>query len=193
MILTLRNLLFQTIKSPQSAAVDLMKLNLNRDALWSALALACVLNTLLFFVANIVAPLPPEMALPMLSTPVSFLVFWASTAVISVFTLYWAGHAIGGKARFADVLAVITWLQLLRVVVQLCSIVLLIASPGLLLVFGLGTALYSLWIAVHFLNVIHGFSSLGKSIFLLVLSFFALVVGLVFLIMVIGIVAEGIL
>jgi hypothetical protein len=193
MILTLRNLLFQTIKSPQSAAVDLMKLNLNRDALWSALALACVLNTLLFFVANIVAPLPPEMALPMLSTPVSFLIFWASTAVISVFTLYWAGHAIGGKARFADVLAVITWLQLLRVVVQLCSIVLLIASPGLLLVFGLGTALYSLWIAVHFLNVIHGFSSLGKSIFLLVLSFFALVVGLVFLIMVIGIVAEGIL
>ena len=189
----LKALFVQTIVAPADAARMLMGLGLRRETGWTILVLACVLNTLAYFVSTTLFPIPPEFSLPLLASPGLVLVLLFSVMVVTVFMLFWTGRALKGAAAFGDILIMIGWLQFMRLAVQVVALVLMIILPGVAGLFAMATGLYGIWILVNFVNVAHGFDALGKSFLMLVLSVLGMTMGLSVILSLIGVTAIGIL
>ncbi|SEO46404.1 Yip1 domain-containing protein [Salinihabitans flavidus] len=192
MIDTLRPLFIETIRAPARAGAMLMETNLPRATLWSALVLACILNTLIFFVSTALFPAPSAgMLLPLSSSPVMVLTLLLATTVLTIIMLFWGGRALGGAARFEDVLGMITWLQFMRLAVQVAALVFMFLLPGLAALLVMGAGIYGIWILLNFMNVAHGFDSLGRSAMLLVVALIGISIGLTLLLSLIGVTAMG--
>jgi len=179
MTLPFRLLFWQTLQSPATAAALVLQLGLGRNALWTALALACVLSTLLVYLGAMLTGDSTENAL-VLSVPASYIVvFYAIVAVSLIVMLFGIGSLMGGQARFEDILALMTWLQMVQVVAQFLSVVLMLFVPLLAGIFSVAAAVFSIWIMANFMNTAQGFNSLSKSFALIVLAFLGAVMGLV--------------
>ncbi|WP_412554632.1 YIP1 family protein [Shimia sp. MIT1388] len=174
-------LFWLTVRDPSEAAVALMSRPVPRNVGWMILALGIVLNALAHFATLTLFPAPPEMNVPFLTAPFLYTTILGCGLVLLVFSFYWGGRAIGGRGRFDDVLLAIGWLQYMRFAVQLASLLLMLAMPGFALVFVLGVGLYSIWVVLNFINVIHGFNSLGKSVMLVLITMMGLTVGMTLL------------
>ncbi|MBO6897312.1 MAG: YIP1 family protein [Shimia sp.] len=174
-------LFWLTVRDPSEAAVALMSRPVPRNVGWMILALGIVLNALAHFTTLTLFPTPPEMNVPFLTAPFLYTTILGCGLVLLVFSFYWGGRAIGGLGRFDDVLLAIGWLQFMRFAVQLASLLLMLAMPGFALVFVLGVGLYSIWVVLNFINVIHGFNSLGKSVMLVLITMMGLTVGMTLL------------
>ena len=179
-----RSLFVLTLKNPRTAARAVLKMSLPPQALWLSLSLVSVLTSLMFAGILQVAELPNsemgDMARnsPGYSSPLVFALMQWGRAVLSVFVLFWVGQALGGQGRLADVLAVITWLQ----VVGLCVIVAL-TVVGLILPFVttlgmLAFFVWWVWAVVCFLDEAHGFQSPIKAFGVLMMSVLGVLIGL---------------
>ncbi|WP_270730289.1 Yip1 family protein [Shimia sp. Alg240-R146] len=167
-----------TIRDPAQAAQVLSDVRFDRATAWTILALAVTLNTLVYFLSIVLFPVPDEMTIPLLTQPYLVWIMLGSTTVIFVFAFYWVGHSLGGRAAFDTILIMVGWLQYMRLVVQLASLVLMILSPALAQIFVMAVGLYGVWILLNFLKEAHGFDSFGKAIGVIVLSAVGLTVGL---------------
>ncbi len=176
------DLFVQTLFSPRAAADRIMALGLPRDWLWMALALMSVLNGIVYSLSLSMGPerdpQAAQMIPPVFQSPALFTLFLFGALVITVMTLTWIGRRLGGAGQISQVLAVIVWMQVLRLAVQLALLVLMLALPlaGLALV--MIASVWGLIILVVFIDRAHGFESIFKSIAVLVLAVLAMVVGL---------------
>lgn len=190
MIAFLRDMFLLSVRQPAEAARAIFALNLTREALWTGLALAVVMNTLLYALSLMVFPPPPGVQFVL--SPMTMLVMLAAGLVVIVFGLFWGGRAMGGKdSRFGDVLASITWLQFMHLVVQFATIVLMAVSPDLASLGAFAAELYGIWILAHFLNEAFRFGALSKAFFLLVVTVLGLAFGLTLFLTMIGVAALG--
>ncbi|MDA5555728.1 YIP1 family protein [Shimia sp. MMG029] len=171
-------LFWLTIRDPAEAALAIMSRPVARQIGWMILTLGIILNVLAHFLTLAVFPAPADLYVPMLQTPFLYAGVMGSGLVILVYAFFWGGHAIGGRGRFDDLLLALGWLQYMRFVVQLLVLVLMVVLPGLALLVSLGVGLYSIWIVLHFVNVIHGFGSLGKTFVLLLFTSMGLVLAM---------------
>lgn len=170
-------LLKQSLTDPAGVARTLVGLNLPRNVLWTALLLMAALQSVLFALSNLV--MPPEDLLPaVLSSPLRFFMLTAAMLALTVSAIYWVGRLMGGDGAFEDVLVVIVWMQVLRLLVQLVSLVLALAIPQLAVMLLVAASLVGIYILVHFIDQAHRLNSLAKSIGVLVLAMVALVVAL---------------
>ena len=176
------DLFVQTLFSPRAAADRIMALRLPREWLWMALALMSVLNGIVYSVSLYMGPErdPQSMQMipPAFQSPALFSLFLLGALVITVLTLTWVGRSLGGAGQVPQVLALIVWMQVLRLGVQLALLVLMLALPlaGLALV--MVASVWGLVILVVFIDRAHGFDNIFKSIAVLVLAVLAMVVGL---------------
>ncbi|GAA6178723.1 hypothetical protein NBRC116594_01610 [Shimia sp. NS0008-38b] len=184
-------LLWLTIRDPAEAALVLLGIPVSRNVGWQNLALGVVLNTLAGIVMLAVFPLPAEMQAPFLNKPLLYALVFGSVFVILVFSLFWGGRAIGGRGRFEDVLLAIGWLLHVRFVVQVASLLLMLAMPGFALIFVLGVGLYSIWVSLNFINVVHGFNSLMKAVLLSVITMVGMFAGMILLLSLVTATAIG--
>jgi len=175
------DLMRQTISAPRAAGRRILALDLPRDWLWMALALMGVLNGLVYSLVMQVgggswdaAPLMPAV----LQSPILFTLFLLFALVITVGALTWVGQAMGGKARMPQILALIAWMQLLRLAVQLALVVLMLVLPlaGLILV--VVASIWGLVILVVFVDDAHGFGNIFKAAGVIILGFLGMLVGL---------------
>lgn len=172
----------QTLFSPRAAADRIMALWMPREWLWMALALMSVLNGIVYSVSMYMGPeRDPEMMQmipPAFQSPALFTLFLFGALVVTVLMLTWVGRSLGGAAELPQVLALIVWLQVLRLGVQLALLVLMLALPlgGLALV--MVASVWGLVILVVFIDRAHGFDNIFKSVAVLVLAVLAMVVGL---------------
>ncbi|PVA08839.1 YIP1 family protein [Pelagivirga sediminicola] len=186
----------QTLFSPRAAADRIMALWLPRQWLWTALALTSVLNGIVFSLTlHVGPPRDPEMLQaipPAFQSPFLFTLFLLGALVITVMTLTWIGRSLGGAGEVPQVLALIVWLQVLRLGVQLALVVLMLAIPvaGVLLVFA--ASVWGIVILVAFIDRAHGFGNVFKAIAVLVLAVLAVVVGLSAILSVFVAVAMGV-
>ncbi|MGX9350467.1 Yip1 family protein [Shimia sp. W99] len=187
----LRQLFMLTIYNPPQAGQVLVAQQVDRAAGWLILALAVILNTLAYFLSITLFPVPAEIALPLLTSPVLVCMVLGSVTVIFVFAFYWVGRAMGGQARFEDILLMMGWLQYMRLAVQLGALVLMIFLPGLAQIFVMATGLYGAWIVLNFLKVAHGFDTMGKAVMMLVFTLVGMTVGLSLFLSLIGVTAMG--
>ena len=166
----------QTVRSPGDAARRVMALELDRPVLWMALALAAALGSLLFHLSSLMFPVTPAgFPVPaLLSSPIFYAVAMAGGVILSAAVLSGAGRALGGQGRFDDMLALLVWLQVLRVAAQAIVLVLMILMPAFAALATLAVALLSLWILINFIDAAHGFGSRGRAAVTLVLAILGL-------------------
>ena len=191
----LSDLFVQTLFSPRAAADRIMALWLPRNWLWMALALMSVLNGIVYSLSLHMGadpdPQTVQMIPPAFQSPALFTLFLFGALVITVLALTWVGRSLGGAGQVPQVLALIVWLQVLRLGVQLALVVLMFALPlgGLALV--MVASVWGLIILVVFIDRAHGFNNIFKSIAVLALAVLAMVVGLSAILSVLGAAVMG--
>ena len=202
MILTpqsLVTLIMLSLRNPSIAARFVISSGLQRDALWSLLLLVSVANATLVWVSNaLTGPTPEQLAqMPIqipaiIFSPLFAFVFLAGALVITVYVLHWLGAAIGGTGSLDNMLAVLVWLQGLRVLAQIILLVLMLAVPSIAGLFGLAVAILSIWILVHFVNEATALGSLFKTVGVLLSAMVGIILGLSFILTITGLATMGI-
>ncbi|WP_157707084.1 YIP1 family protein [Roseovarius faecimaris] len=177
-------LIIETIRSPATAAQKLLSLRLPVNFLWMALVLMSVLNSIVYSLAiGINPPVDPQSGMMMVpaafQSPLLFTLILFAALIVSVFALHRMGQAIGGgRGELGDILTVITWMQLLRLVLQIAVLVLGLVLPvlgGLLALIG---SFYGLYVLGVLLKAAHRYTSLSQAFILMLAVFLTVVVGL---------------
>ena len=179
-------MLARSITDPASVARALLSLGLARHVLWTGLVLAAVLNTLIFSLSNMLFAGGMGVMPGLFGTPVGYLVMMLGGLVLTVAALTLAGRMLGGQGRLDDVLVVVLWLQVLRVLVQIVTLILALAIPALAVMGVFVATLVGLYIMVHFVNQAHRLESLPKAAGVLLLSVLLMAVALYLLIALVG-------
>lgn len=181
----LRDLAVMTIKDPANAARIVMATRFPREALWTALALAAVLNTLMFSLSDLISPAPSPFP-TVFQVPVFYLAVIGFGLVASVYALSWIGRIMGGQGGLDDIMSLLIWLQAMRIAVQAVAIVLSVTIPVLAVLLSLAASLMGVYITLHFVNEAHRFGSLGRSAVVLIGSAVGIVVFVSILLTLVG-------
>lgn len=187
----LAELVLLSLRSPRQAAEQIISWQFNRETLWTALALAAAVNTLLFSFSLILQPTPGIPAF--FTSPLAMFILLAGVLVVTTHGLYWTGRAIGGKGELGDVLALVVFVQMLRIMAQVLIFVLMFVSPSLSVLASLATGLICLWILINFIAAAFNFPTIGRAIGVLLIATAAVVLGLSLLLSIVGIAAQGVL
>lgn len=182
-------LALDTLRDPRGTGERLIAMQIGLPVLWTALALASVLSALLFSLN--IALFPANFPMPgLFLNPVLYAVVLAGGMVISMHLLTWMGAMLGGRGALAEVTVLLVWLQYLRLAAQAGLLLLTMLMPPLGMMATIVVAFYSLWLLLNFLDVAHRFGSLGKAAVLLLLTVVGIIVGLSFLLALIGVPAS---
>lgn len=172
----------QTLREPRVAAGRILGLDLPREWLWMALVLMGVLNGIVYSLFLQVGPPPDPATMPLIPTalrsPALFTMFLLGALALTVMALTWGGQVLGGRAQVTQVLALITWLQVLRLAVQLALLVLMMTLPVAGLALVVAASIWGLVILVAFVDYAHGFENKFKAVVVIILSFLGMLIGL---------------
>ncbi|MEM6939300.1 MAG: Yip1 family protein [Pseudomonadota bacterium] len=174
-----------SVRTPRTAADLIMSMDLDRNTLWTALALVAIVNTLmLYFVVQFA---DPRVEVPSyFGQPMTLFLLNAGLMVAYIHAMYWAGLAIGGQGRLLDVVAVVVWFQALWVLAQAGTMLLSLAIPALGSLVSLAVAIWGFWIFMNFLAAALHLTSPWHSLAVLLVSFLGLVFGFGILVAVFG-------
>ena len=163
-----------TIRAPQEAAQAVLALNLPRNVLWLGLALVITLSTLLASAVLLMVPMPEAGAgVPM---PVVMGIVQAVFLVLVSLGIAVIGARFGGKGDFDGALALMVWLQAVFLVVQAFQIVAIAIGLSVLAdIVSLASIPLFFWLMAQFVTVLHGFSSVWKTFWAIIMFFIAFV------------------
>lgn len=189
MNINLQSLVKDTLFAPDVAASRLVTFKIPTNILWGALFLIAILNAIVISVSlHIFPPLNPEAMFlrQVFQTPVFLAVFLAGGLVVTVLSLYWAGHALGGKARFDELLIVFSWLQYVQFAGQITILLCAFISPQIADLLNLVAGFWGLYVLIGFIAAVHQFSSSLRAVGVMALSVGAMAFGLFILILLFG-------
>lgn len=190
-MLNLKALAVETITAPRQAAARLLELRLSMNNLWLLVALAAVVNTILYSLSIMLFESQYGLTTGM-NQPALYLMLLVAVIVIGSLVIRWIGQILNGKASLPEILTLMVWLQFMRALVQAGLLAVMLIVPGLSNIIAMAVGLFGLWIMVNFLDVAQGWSSLGKSFLVLVLTGLGFVFGLSFFLLLIGATSVGI-
>ena len=161
-----------TIRAPQEAAQAVLALNLPRNVLWLGLALVITLSTLLASAVLLMVPMPEAGAgVPM---PVVMGIVQAVFLVLVSLGIAVIGARFGGKGDFDGALALMVWLQAVFLVVQAFQIVAIAIGLSVLAdIVSLASIPLFFWLMAQFVTVLHGFSSVWKTFWVIIMFLIA--------------------
>lgn len=147
-------------RNPREAADGVLSLRLPREALAAAVGLMAILNTFLsgIYFADFVA---------------SYLTLAASSLAILVifYVAVWLiGRAFGGRGSLEETFQILVFAHAIFLPLHLVQLLLVSLSPTLAAVSGLAITVFTAWVYVTFVQVLHGFRGFGKAFAILVLS-----------------------
>jgi hypothetical protein len=181
-------LLILTLRAPGAAAELLTGLQLSRGVLWQALALVTVLSVLI--VGFSPGPMPEAGPIagpsPVVLTPFAYTAVLGASLVMLVFALFYTGAALGGTGTFPATLTLVVWLEVFATAIRVVQTLAMLVSPvlgGLVSLVGLGLLV---WTLINFVNVLHGFGSLGKAVLTLLLAVMGISFGIALILSLIG-------
>lgn len=189
--MSLPDLAVLTLRDPQAAARIVLGWKLSREALWTAILLTGVVVTILFSLGNLVMPLPaPLQALG--TSPFIYLVIAVGGFVATVLAVFWTGRMMGGRGDLYDFMTLLLWLQVLRTAAQAAILAALFLVPVLGGFLSLFVFVATLWIFINFISVGLQLDSLWRAVFVLIVGALAFMIGLSFLLSLIGVTATGV-
>ncbi|WP_162933070.1 Yip1 family protein [Roseovarius sp. EL26] len=180
-------LLRETLFSPSTAAEKILSMRFRPDALWMALILMGVLNALIQGISLYISPIPDGVVVPSLFlSPLLFATASVLSLVATVCLLHWLGQTLGGEAQRNDLLVLVTWLQVVRILAQLFSALVVFIMPAMAGLLMLVASLWGIVILVTFINKAHRFSNPFKGLGVLIGTMLGMVLGLSLLFSAIG-------
>jgi hypothetical protein len=186
------DLLRQTLFQPREAALRLMDMRLPSDFLWMGLALMAILNSIVYSLSMQLSPTPDGSAGMMpqaFQGPILFATLLFGALALTVIALYYVGQGLGGAAALSDILVLMTWLQVLRLLVQGGVLILALGVPGLAALVMLAAAIWEVYILISFIDAAHRFDNRLKAAGVMVLVFVAMAIGLSTLLSLVGMVS----
>lgn len=181
-------LLLLTLRAPARAADILVALNLTRAVLWQALLLVTIVSVLIVAVSP--GPMPEAGPVagptPVTFTPFAYATVLGASLVMLVFALHYTGQAIGGTGSFAATLTLVVWLEVLATAIRVVQTVAFVVMPPLGSVVSLVGLALLVWTLLNFVNVLHGFQSLGRAALALLLAVVGISLGLALILSLIG-------
>ncbi|NOD33467.1 MULTISPECIES: Yip1 family protein [unclassified Ruegeria] len=160
-----------TLRRPAEAARQILALDLGREAVWLAFALAVVISSLVQLALRLTAQtLPNDQPSQAFDSISIILLTSAGGLLLSVLAFLLVGRVLGGRATLSGLLSLMIWLSLLQSVASLAMALSTVALPAVSLLLGLATLGWSLYITLHFLNEAHQFGSLGKAFAVILLA-----------------------
>lgn len=190
-----RQLVLQTLTDPVSAAYGLMGMALPARALWMALALMAVLNSMIYSLSlrGAGAADPDAAALMPIAfqSPILFAGLLFGALAATVFALFWVGQLMGGTARLEDLLVLVAWLQVLRLGLQIVVTVVALAIPGLAAMLVFAGSIWGLYILLGFITAAHDFDSWLRAAGVLIVAMLAMAFGLTLILMMVGVRGMG--
>ncbi len=178
MLSHLISLIRMSILTPKEGAAAVLSFSPGRDILWTAIALIAVVSGVLSTLsAYLIPPGSTDMSEHLLASPFLFTGVLAGILALTVICTHYIGRGFGGTGEFDESLLVVTWLQFVLVAVQIVQLVVAVVSPGLAQLIGLVSLFLFIWLLVNFVAVLHGFTSLPMVFVGMVISMFAVGIG----------------
>lgn len=180
---------WSSIMEPSKMAQKVIGLDLPRDALLTGLALVAVLNVVLLTLLQLLSPAPiafEEQAFAL--SPFAYAAIIGVFLGLLVIATFQIGKMMGGVGTFTATLAVIVWFQSISLTLEAIQLVLVLISPAIASIFGMLSLGALIWSIVNFVNVLHGFESIGKALTTIVLALIvtALCAGIILAILGVG-------
>lgn len=180
----------QSVTAPRDVARLLLSIRLNPEALWTAFALAVVLNGLVFALSAQI--MPQASGLPVfLSNPLAFMAMQGASLGATILALTWVGRAMGGTGTVERVAVLLIWLQALRVLVQASLLLILPLSEALGALVQFAASALGVWIVVHFIDEAHELNNLLKSALALVFGVLGMALALSLILSLMGFGPQG--
>ncbi len=180
---------WESIMEPTKMAQKAIDLNLPREAFWTALALVAVLNVILLAALQMLSPARIAFEQQAFSlSPFAYVAIVGIFLALFVLGTLYTGKFIGGTGTLAGTLSIVVWFQSISLTLEAIQLVLVLLSPAIASIFGMLSLGALAWCFVHFINVLHGFNSLGKAAVTGVLALIgtAMVAGLIMAILGLG-------
>lgn len=172
-----------TLRNPRAAARWILNLRLDPSTGWAALALACVLASILFHLSiALLGPVEQDLA-GVFGGPVGTVAISGTALLILVFGVHLVGRAFGGKGELAGAVVLIAWIQAIFLILQVIQVLFLITIPVVADIIGTFGLVLFLWLLAPFVTELHGFSSVWKVLFGIIGTVFAIALALSFLIL----------
>ena len=180
------NLIMLSVTRPQEAAGQLLGLSLSREAAWCLLGAATALSVIMTFVisggeqAQVVQGMAPF-------SPLMLALFLGCSSVVMGYAIHFTGNAMDGTGNLTNSILVVAWLQVLQLAGLMIQGVALIVSPSFSAVLGLVIGITLIWVCLSFVNVLHGFGSMGRAALLMLFVIVGIGLGLTLILGLIGV------
>ena len=180
----------QSFVEPKTAAKQFLALDLSYDAIFSLFLASVCASTVLIFGFDIVF-YGADARVGFLGSP------WQFAAIVAVLTLAtaigiaWIGQKMSGQGSFRLVMALIAWLQVVQLGMQVVSYFTLILPTLLVTFVQFGLIGWSFWIFIAFIDEVHKFDNMMKSALVAFLGTMVGMLGLFFMISLFGIFGGG--
>jgi hypothetical protein len=178
---TLLSALRYSLQSPRDAIRQVIASDPPMTARWIALLLVAIVSTFLMLLSLSLVPpedLPPALVRSM-DSPLSLAALHLAMLVVSAHLLFRLGRFRNGRGSFADSLTVLIWFQIIMLAVQAVQLALQVLLPPFALAAYLAGLVLFFWLLTNFVAELHGFASLTR-------TFFGILVALAALILVLG-------
>ncbi|MEZ5913219.1 MAG: YIP1 family protein [Paracoccaceae bacterium] len=180
-------LVARSFREPRAAARALLSLDWPIAARWQLLALALVLGMGLVQISLFLTPEGRQaMAEDRAPGLVLLGVIQAVALVGTVVVVHMVARFLGGARPFEDAVMVVGWLQAVMLLVQAAQIALLLVLPGVSALVGMLSFALLMWMMTGFVAELAGSPTLARVFFALLLGLVALVVVLAFLLVPLG-------
>ena len=155
-----------TLVNPASAARYVMGLGLDAGQGLMALGLTAVCATLLTAMMQaFMGPIDDPAMQEMFNRPFILAISQFGLMALGACLMWRVGRVFGGKGSFAQSLALVAWLEVVLILLQVAALVVQLALPLFALPVGLASVFAFFYLLTHFTAALNGFVSLTKTFF----------------------------
>ncbi|MEJ6402167.1 YIP1 family protein [Yoonia sp. 2307UL14-13] len=154
---------------PADIARETLKQSYPTQALWLAIALIAVLHVLMFAAVQALVP-APEGAAAVSMSPFGLAGLIGMSLALMIYALFYSGRALDGDGDLHGTLTLMVWFHAVSLTVEAIQIPLVLISPYMAALYSMIALGGLLWCILNFINVLHGFKSIAKSLVVLVMA-----------------------